>query len=360
MPAGMAIAAVEAAEVCGIDRATLLRKADVLSPSLGVPEDPVDAEVVFRLWRMASELSGDDAYGLHMAERLSSVPSSGSMAHIVGYLQRQSSTLGQAWSRGAKYVELVDEGVSASWTVDKRSGTFKVSLKHGMASWPRVLIEMAFGTLILLSRAWVGVKYPITKVCFKHLGPEDVAEYERTLGTRVTFGETSTRIVVPVAALSLPLLNADPRLATYLESMAQGLLQARRARGTARGAVRTKIDEMLSADEAPSVTTVARRLGMSVRSLQRHLSDENIQFSNIVDDSRRTMALELIAQRRISVSEIAARLGYQDPHSFRNAFHRWSGMSPRDYRRKVTAHGEPGAVDPCPPRSSTGGTKRGA
>ena len=96
--------------------------------------------------------------------------------------------------------------------------------------------------------------------------------------------------------------------------------------------MRTTIDAEL-ANGTPSLATIAVRLKTSSRTLQRRLAEEKLSFSQLVDDVRRESALALMADRRFSVAEIAAHVGYQDAYSFRAAFLRWTGVTPRVYRR---------------------------
>lgn len=77
---------------------------------------------------------------------------------------------------------------------------------------------------------------------------------------------------------------------------------------------------------------VARELGCSRQTLYRRLKSEGITFAELVDGFRRRRALELVADRGLSVKEIAYRLGFSDPASFSRAFKRWTGASPQALR----------------------------
>jgi AraC-like DNA-binding protein len=45
------------------------------------------------------------------------------------------------------------------------------------------------------------------------------------------------------------------------------------------------------------------------------------------------MAGPLLRDVQLAVAEVGLLLGYQDPSAFQRAFRRWSGRSPRGYRR---------------------------
>jgi AraC-like DNA-binding protein len=83
------------------------------------------------------------------------------------------------------------------------------------------------------------------------------------------------------------------------------------------------------------VNAVAKALGMSARTLQRKLAMDNMQFADLVDDVRRDVALVLLREQHMSVFEVGARLGYRDVQSFRGAFVRWTGETPRAYRTQA-------------------------
>jgi len=52
-----------------------------------------------------------------------------------------------------------------------------------------------------------------------------------------------------------------------------------------------------------------------------------------VDEVRLDAARTLLCQTDLPVQDVAALLGYRTPSSFARAFGRWTGRSPRAYRR---------------------------
>ena len=84
---------------------------------------------------------------------------------------------------------------------------------------------------------------------------------------------------------------------------------------------------------------LARQLGMSVRSLTRHLAQEGTSFGEILDRLRHRLALRYLEDRRISVQQIAWLLGYSEIGAFNHAFKRWTGTSPTRARNLPAAPG---------------------
>jgi AraC-like DNA-binding protein len=131
--------------------------------------------------------------------------------------------------------------------------------------------------------------------------------------------------------LRLPIATADETLLSYLDRLAE---QARQELShddtTADGVRRVLWQEMAGGN--PAIGTVAARLGLSGRSLQRRLAEEGTSFKEVLDSFRRGIARRLLSERDVAVYEVAYLLGYSDPSAFHRAFRRWHGESPRRFR----------------------------
>jgi AraC-like DNA-binding protein len=72
---------------------------------------------------------------------------------------------------------------------------------------------------------------------------------------------------------------------------------------------------------------------LSVRMLQRRLTDADINFKQLVEDTRRELARQYL-RSTIELNEAAFLLGYEDANSFFRAFHDWEGTSPGEWRSR--------------------------
>jgi AraC-like DNA-binding protein len=93
--------------------------------------------------------------------------------------------------------------------------------------------------------------------------------------------------------------------------------------------------ELLAADveELTTADALARRLGISRRTLERLLTREGVTFLSLRREVVQLAAKRLLAQRR-PLEDIAAALGYSDARSFRRAFASWTGSTPARYRAR--------------------------
>ena len=98
-----------------------------------------------------------------------------------------------------------------------------------------------------------------------------------------------------------------------------------------------KVRELITAllpDGQPMMDDVARELGMSSRTLRRRLAEQGLIYKEIVEDVRHELARRYVSEKRIKLKQVVYLLGYSDLAAFNQAFHRWTGLSPSDYRRK--------------------------
>jgi AraC-like DNA-binding protein len=86
----------------------------------------------------------------------------------------------------------------------------------------------------------------------------------------------------------------------------------------------------------PTIRRGARSLGVSVRTLQRRLGDQQHSWGGLVREGRLKLAEVLLLDPTLHVRDIASSLGFADPSSFSRFFHASTGVSPRRYRRRLS------------------------
>lgn len=86
-----------------------------------------------------------------------------------------------------------------------------------------------------------------------------------------------------------------------------------------------------------TIECAARALGVSVRTLQRHLARLGTSHSEMLAELRLEIACRLLAGSSPPLSEIAKFLGYANASSFSRAFARSMGVQPVAYRRRQLA-----------------------
>lgn len=112
----------------------------------------------------------------------------------------------------------------------------------------------------------------------------------------------------------------------------RGEVEADDVAGRIRALLREEPD--LSAVDALSV---ARRLGLSSRTLSRKLEEQGTNFRALLDAVRKDIALRELAAGALPLIEIAERLGFGNAPSFHRAFKRWTGTTVGEARRTLQA-----------------------
>ncbi len=132
--------------------------------------------------------------------------------------------------------------------------------------------------------------------------------------------------------LDVPLVSADPQLAALLGRHAEALEARLPERPSFEASVRRALAAVL-ADGDAGVDSVARRLHVSRRTLQRRLKEEGTTHQQVLDGLRRDLAPQYLADPAVGIHETALLLGFSDQSAFHHAFVRWTGVAPGAYRR---------------------------
>jgi AraC-like DNA-binding protein len=147
----------------------------------------------------------------------------------------------------------------------------------------------------------------------------------------VYFNQSTNAIAIPKHLLAQPLqrLRASQPLSPQ---ECYHHLQTTAPSADFLGSLQQLVHSLLK-EGYPDISLVASATGTSVRSFQRQLAAANLNYSRIVEQVRFDRAIQLLHDPNIQLIEIALELGYTDAANFTRAFKRWTGTSPREFRR---------------------------
>lgn len=160
--------------------------------------------------------------------------------------------------------------------------------------------------------------------------PQDPSDYERFFGLRPRFSSAQNVVALDRQELERPLAQANEPARQLAIEQCRRLIESRKARSGLAHAVRGRM--VTASAQMPSMERVAAELCMTPRTLRRRLLDEHTRFAELRDEVRRALADELLHRQRLSVSQVAERLGYAETASFIGAFKRWHGTTPHAAR----------------------------
>jgi len=169
------------------------------------------------------------------------------------------------------------------------------------------------------------------EVSFKHPAPASTTAHEAYFGCPVYFEAEMDGLSVSSGALSSPNRLGDDGITRFLLKHLDAELQILDADRGLEEMVQSAIARSLS-EGAPKMPDIARRLGMSERTLHRRLAEEGLSFQKIAVDAKRELATGLLSQSGYSIAEIAFLTGFSEQSAFNRAFKRWAGQTPAAYR----------------------------
>lgn len=319
-----------AAASLGHDRAGLMREAGLDPAALADPDGRVPFALHTKLWRALAAL-GDDI-GVALGERLTA----GALG-VVGHTLVHADTVGEALDCVARYRRLVLEDAVPKLVHEGDRVVLTQVLPQDFVVL-RHPAECQVVATLGLARALSNERVLPRAATLPHARGASAPRLEHTLGIAPTWGAAVASLTFDAALLTRPLHRADEALFGYLTRRAEALLPS--AEPTSLSAsTRALLTELLPS--APTTERLAKRLGVSVRSLHRKLAEEGTSVSSLLDEIRIERARALLASSA-SVGQIALALGYSEHAAFTRAFKRWAGESPQEYRAKTMKPPLPG------------------
>lgn len=159
--------------------------------------------------------------------------------------------------------------------------------------------------------------------------PVNAGPFRGLLGGEVLFNQYESGVVLPTSALAAPIPGAEPAELERLRKLADAVAPPSGRPWTDK--VRHAIRPMLLRGE-PTAASMAEFLGVHVRTLARRLEDEGASFQALLDETRYVMARELLQITELPVGDVADALSYSSHSNFGEAFRRWSGVTPSEWR----------------------------
>lgn len=132
--------------------------------------------------------------------------------------------------------------------------------------------------------------------------------------------------------LKIPFISYDEGMWSYFEPEMNKRLAELDVDESIAARVRSALSELLPGGVC-GVEDVALELGLSRRTLQRKLSEENTTFQKQLNSVRETLAIHYIRNTEMTSNDIAFLLGYTELNSFLRAFTVWTGMSISEYKK---------------------------
>lgn len=311
----------------GADPVSLLERHEIDPASLRDPDRFVDCKSVVNLFEHSSMALNDPLFGVHLAQLQEP-----EVFGCITTLCRAAPTVRDSVDSFIEYIPVVhspDAAIELLEGADTAEIRWHVNSDLGcnqQANYKAAMLNLK------LLRALAGGAFRPSRVDLAvNPGARDIPELEQHFGCRFNRAAQYNAIAFPRDMLDRPVVTANrlvyQLLGGYLEQVkaASRTSVAQRVEDYVRGS--------LSTGDC-SIDRCALKLGVSVRTLQSHLAEFGLKFSDILEQQRCEMAQGYLEQLHIPLDDVAELLGYAEQSSFGRAFKRWTGLTPRLYRQR--------------------------
>jgi AraC-like DNA-binding protein len=323
---GLSRLAIARLKSAGVPVASLLRRVGLTPEAIADPEERLSVRSQITLLDEAAIALQDDCLGFTLARDFDLRE-----IGLLYYVMASSPTLGDALKRVARYSQITNEALVIRYREGNRliislsySGVPRHSDKHQ--------IEFFMFAAIRICRVLTGQHLVPQHFWISHHRSGAISEMAQFVGTTVEFGADTDEFALNANARELPLIHADTHLNDLLLKYCEAALADR---GVDTSQLRTRVENAISSllpHGRVMVDDVAGSLGMSNRTLARKLSDEGLNFTEILQQLRRDLAVRYLGDRKLHVSKIAWLLGFNELSAFTHTFKRWTGKTPSQMR----------------------------
>lgn len=317
---------LEEAERAGVDPQSLCRGLGLTPEDLELPGFMISHLEACTVVRRALAAIGNPNLGLELGMR-SNIVNRGALGLgiLASATMREATQLALRFPASAGFLLEVQEQDTELGHALVASPMFG---NHDIAPF---LVDNLFASIVKVRRTVSHTDYAPRLVELVRSKPSYAADYENVLRCEVRFGCERNRLISAPDWLDLPLPTADARSFR----LACQLLEREQATTSGMSSIGLTVERAIrrALPRPPAPAQIAATLNMSERSLRRRLADVGLGYQSLLDDARKSRALELIVNGRMPLTQVATASGFSDLRTFRRAFKRWTGRTPSEMKQ---------------------------
>jgi len=323
LPGTYVLYSIELVKRWGITADELLDGTGLASEALADPRVRVPIGTIVVILERARELTGEPCYGIFLGLQMR-VSAHG----YLGAAALVASTMREAINLSIQFLPIVTAALGLRLRVEGRDASLIV---EEYADFGPARDTVLLATLVGMGQIGESLSgRSLPGYADLALPKPAYADRLKLIDKRVRFEQPVHRLFFEASMLDTPYKMADPVALLAARDQCERILAAlaQTPRVTAR------VRALMSNDKGntPSLRAIASAMHVSPRTLKRQLAAEGTSFTKIEDEERREKALFLLGSPRLSLKEIADRLGYANLANFSRAFQRWTGHTPGEHR----------------------------
>lgn len=255
---------------------------------------------------------------------------------VLGYMATRSESIAEALDYILRFNRLVIDGDEIT--------PMKMQQEHDHFSlaWPFIdesydlINEMTTAFMISLARQIVHLQqFPLDRIAFAHAPKMALYHYQKFYGCEVSFHQPEYQVLMSIGSLNLKLQQADPSLIQFLIRQAEEAIADKEQHETIAQKLHLIVAEYLRIQQqAPKLEDIAQELHVSVRTLQRQLSELDTSFKKILEIERMQYCEKLLL-KDLHLTDIALQLGYSDQSALARAYKGYKGETLLQARKRI-------------------------
>ena len=326
-PAKSLVPPLEVLEKLGFTNRTCLRGTGIMLSQLDAPHSRLTFQQELAFYRNVLDLTGDPLIGLKLGE-----PFIPQRYGLFGYALLSASTLRRAMTFAVNFGQLTFSFFTFEFKAEEGRAWFAMRDPPPIEKKLHdVYLDRDMAAATVGFSAVLGRPLPLTEVHLAHDGHGRQQVYFDYFGCEIRFSSYPSKIQFSSEWLDTPLPQRDAETSQYFRQQCRMLITKLKHQSHFADDVRMIL--LARPGRFPNIDHVAERLHVSVRTLRRRLNEEGSSYRELLEEVRFQLGKEYLFDTRLPLAEISDLLGYTEPGNFSHAFRRWSGQSPRSFRK---------------------------
>lgn len=286
----------------------------------------IEFSAIARVLACAADETKDPCFGLNLGANVD-LRVFGTIAFAVA----NAPTVGTALGNLIRYQNTYSRNFRCFYERDD-TALAGFQLEQSPSEGLRHLENLCIAVVVCNLQKLIGERWQPLAMKFEHADPHLGASYEAVIGCPPQYGCERAELSISLALDEEPIPFADRRLLPVVKQHLGAWASEQNDAEPVLRDVREEIAKLLC-DGTPQIDSIARKLNMSTRTLQRKLSRHDTSYRALLTDVRKHLVTAFLRNTKMGLLEISLLLGYADQSAFDHAFRDWFGVSPSEFRR---------------------------
>ncbi|AIO72909.1 helix-turn-helix domain protein [Burkholderia multivorans] len=322
---------IEVASELGIDTHAVLAGTGLDLEAIANPFTLTSPQQFLAAARNALRLYAHSDLGVRVGRRLHATSYG-----MFGYAMLCSESMAHGFDSAVKFHRLANGMLDIRWATQGDAACWLFSDRDAMllpgmdTAVYHFLIDMQFALHVTITKDAMGSWCVPARAQFARPRPAHAALLSEVLECPLAFDQPHNVLSYPAAWLSRAPQLANTITAAQVSSHCASLLEEFRSQSDITRRVYQELTR--TPGRFPDIDIIAEGLCMTARTLRRKLEAAGTSYSEMLTSVRRALAIDYLGTTTLTIEDIALALGFSDSVSFRHAFKRWTGKTPREVR----------------------------